>query len=429
MTVLTDIIEIQISRETTAVSRAAFNIPMFLATHTAFTERARSYASLTEIADDFASTSNVYLAASKFFGQELTPPSIVVGKRYSDSVSVTLDSVTGSAVLSYDGTEVTTDISGAADAAAAVALIKADFDAASIATITFTDNLDGTFEIAPTVAGTDYSFVFSSQFSAVYNSTETWVDALDAVTEVNDEWYALTAETHVQADVESLAAAIEARKKIYGTSSSDTNILDAVSTTDVGYTLFAAAYVRTFVLYSANADTQYPEAAWIGGQLPEQPGSNTWKFKTLAGVTFDSLSSTQANSAKAKNVDTYERVGGVNITSEGVMAGGEFIDVMIFVDWLEARMRESIYFRLVNSKKIAYTQAGVTIIENEIRRVLAEGITNGGLAPNPQPIVSVPNVLSIDPNLRATRTLEGITFEGRLAGAIHFVKVRGTVTV
>jgi len=82
------------------------------------------------------------------------------------------------------------------------------------------------------------------------------------------------------------------------------------------------------------------------------------------------------------------------LTSEGTMAGGEFIDVMIFVDWLEARMRESIFFRLVNTKKIPYTQAGVTIIENEIRRVLAEGIAGGGLAPNPQPTVSVPNVLA-----------------------------------
>lgn len=429
MTVLTDIIEIQISRETTAVSRAAFNIPMFLATHTAFTGRARSYASLTEVADDFDSASNVYIAASKVFGQELTPPSLVVGKRYADSVSVTLDSVTGNATLSYNGTEVVTDISGAANATAAVALIKTDFDSAGISGIDFTDNLDGTFEIEPSVAGDDYSFQFSSQFSVVYNTTETWVDALDAVTDENNDWYALIAETHVEADVLALAGAIEARKKIYGTSSSDTDILDALSTDDIAKQLFDLSYVRTFLLYSATADTQYPEAAWIGGQLPEQPGSNTWKFKTLAGVTVSSLSSTQANSAKAKNANTYERVGGVNITSEGVMAGGEFIDVMIFVDWLEARMRESIYFRLVNSKKIPFTQAGITIIENEIRRVLAEGIVNGGLAPNPQPTVSVPNVLAIDPNLRALRTLEGITFEGRLAGALHFVKIRGVVTV
>ena len=429
MTVLTDIIDIQISRETTAVSRAAFNIPIFLATHANFTERARSYASLEEVAADFDSQSNVYVAASKFFGQEIRPPQIVVGKRYAESVDVTLNTVSGNAVLSYNGTEITTDISGAANATAAVALIKTDFDNASISDITFTDNLDGTFRIEPAVAGDQYSFQFSSQFSAVYNSTETWVDALDNVSDENNEWYALVAETHTEADVLALAGAVEARKKIYGTSSSDVNILDAGSTTDIAKQLFDLGYQRTFIMYSATADTQYPEAAWIGGQLPEQPGSNTWKFKTLSGVTVSALSSTQANAAKDKNANTYERVGGVSITSEGKMAGGEFIDVMIFVDWLEARMRESIFFRLVNTKKIPYTQAGVTIIENEIRRVLAEGITNGGLAPNPQPTVSVPNVLAIDPNLRATRTLEGITFEGRLAGAVHFVKVRGTVTV
>lgn len=429
MTVLKDIIDIQISRETTAVSRAAFNIPMFLATHANFVERSRSYSSLEALSADFDSDSSVYIAASKLFGQEIRPPQVVIGKRYADSVDVSLEDVSGSAVLSYNGTDVTTDISGAADATAAVALIEDDFTAASITGISFTDNLDGTFTIAPSTSGDEYSFQYSSQFTATYNATETWVDAKDAVSDENNEWYALTAETHVEEDVLALAGSVEATNKIYGTSSSDTEILSASSTTDIGVQLFDLGYQRTFVVYSATADTQYPEAAWIGGQLPEQPGSNTWKFKPLAGVTVSKLSSTQANAAKDKNVNTYERVGGVTMVSEGTMSGGEFIDVIIFVDWLQARMRESIFFRLVNTKKIPYTQAGVTLIENEIRRVLAEGITNGGLAPNPQPTVTVPNVLALDPNLRATRTLEGISFEGRLAGAIHFVKVRGTVTV
>jgi len=429
MTVLTDIIDIQISRETTAVSRAAFNIPMFLATHTAFSERVRTYSSLQALSSDFDSTSNVYVAASKLFGQEIRPPQIVVGRKASDSVEVSLTEVTGTAVISYNGSEVSTDISGAADAAAAVLLIEADFTSAAISGVDFTDNLDGTFNVSPAVFGQDFSFSTSNQFSKTYPSTESWVDALDAVSNVNNEWYALVAETHAAEDVLLIAGAVEARKKIFGTSTDDTEVTNATSVDDVALSLSDLGYQRTFVVYSEGANTQYPEAAWIGGQLPEQPGSNTWKFKSLSGVTVSGLNSTQSGAAKAKNANTYERVGGVTITSEGTMAGGEFIDVIIFVDWLEARMRESIFFRLINTKKIPYTQAGVTIIENEIRRVLAEGITNGGLAPNPQPTVSVPNVLSLDPNLRATRTLEGISFEGRLAGAIHFVKVRGTVTV
>lgn len=429
MTVLTDIIDIQISRETTAVSRAAFNIPMFLATHANFVERARSYSSLEALSADFDSESNVYRAASKLFGQEIRPPQIVIGKRYAESIDVSIEEVTGTAEISYNGTEVTTDISGAADATEAVGLIETDFTAENISGITFTDNEDGTFTIEPSTSGDQYSFVASDQFSLSFTASENWVDALDSVSDENNDWYALTAETHETADVLAIAAAMEARNKIYGTSSSDADILSASSTDDIGTQLYDLGYQRTFIVFSEDADTQYPEAAWIGGQLPEQPGSNTWKFKPLAGVTVSRLSSTQANAAKDKSVNTYERVGGVSMVSEGTMAGGEFIDVMIFVDWLQARMRESIFFRLVNTKKIPYTQAGVTLIENEIRRVLAEGITNGGLAPNPQPTVTVPNVLALDPNLRATRTLEGISFEGRLAGAIHFVKVRGTVTV
>jgi hypothetical protein len=429
MTVLTDIIDIQISRETTAVSRAAFNVPMFLATHTAFVERARIYSSLLAVSADFSSTSSVYVAATKLFGQEIKPPQIVVGRRKVDSSAVTLVTVTGSAELFFNGTKITVDVGSEANATDGVAAIETAFTGAGIDGVTFTDNTDGSFEVSSSVSGVAFSFSASSQFTVVNTSTEAWVEALDSVSDENNEWYALAIETHERLDVTLVAGAMEARKQIFGTSTSDVQVTSASSTDDLAVNLFSLGYQRTFVFYSENADTEYPEAAWIGSQLPEQPGSNTWKFKSLSGVTVSGLNSTQASAVKAKNANTYERVGGVSITSEGRMAGGEFIDVMIFVDWLEARMRESIFFRLVNTKKIPYTQAGVTIIENEIRRVLAEGITTGGLAPNPQPKVTVPNVLSLDPNLRALRTLEGISFEARLAGAIHFVTVRGTVSV
>ena len=38
-------------------------------------------------------------------------------------------------------------------------------------------------------------------------------------------------------------------------------------------------------------------------------------------------------------------------------------------------------------------------------------------------------VLTLSSNVRAQRIFEGITFDARLAGAIHFVKISGTVTV
>ncbi|MNQ67149.1 hypothetical protein D3C85_816590 [compost metagenome] len=102
---------------------------------------------------------------------------------------------------------------------------------------------------------------------------------------------------------------------------------------------------------------------------------------------------------------------------------------MVFVDWLEARLRERIWFRLANSKKIPYTQAGATILEAEVRAQLREGIRVGGLAETPAPVVNVPDVTTLAPNLRAQRIFDGIEFEATLAGAIHFVSIAGRVTV
>ena len=354
MATISDIVEINISRETSAVSRAGFNIPMFLGTHSNFPERQRSYTNLAGVAEDFNSTDPAYIAATRLFGQDIEPPEIVIGKRYADSVDVSVLGTSGTITNTYNGTEVVTDVSGAADATAAVGLIESDFTAASITGITFTDNLDGTYTVAPTTSGDDYSFKVepASAVSVTYNASETYVDALDEVSNINNDWYALVTETHADADILSIAAAIEARRKIYGTSTSNTDVLSAVSTTDIGQQLYDLGYTRTFIMYHADADTAYPEAAWIGGQLPEQPGSNTWKFKTLAGIPVSPLSTSQFNAAKDKNVNVYQRVGGVGITAEGVTGSGEYIDVTSFIDWLEARMQERIYFRLVNLKKV-----------------------------------------------------------------------------
>ena len=182
-------------------------------------------------------------------------------------------------------------------------------------------------------------------------------------------------------------------------------------------------------MYSANADTQYPECALMGLMLPEVPGSADWTYKQLSGVSADALTTTEATNLHTKNYTTYESVGGVSATVGGDMVGGEKIDVMIGVDWTEARMRENIWFRMVNAKKVPYTAAGATIIETEIRRVLSEGIRNGLFADTPAPVVIMPAVLSQDANDRAARIYRGITFEARLAGSLRFIKIRGIVSI
>lgn len=428
MTQITDIIKIDISRETQAVSQTNFNIPLFLATFTNFAERAREYASLADVAGDFATTSTVYKASQKLFGQQLTPAKIVIGRRQVPGVTVNVGTLANSTLysLTINDTVFSATSDASATAIEIVAALKIAYNAAPITGITFTDNLDGTFVVASTV---NWSFKTSANLTVANQpATETYVDALEAVQQVNNKWYALTCESHVKADILLLAAAIEAKKKVYGASTSDLDVKTS-ATTDVATALKNATYFRTFLIWSATADTEFPECAWVGYQLQEQPGSNTWAYKSLSGVTISSISTSEASIIHDKNATTYEIVGGVNRTVGGATSGGEWIDIMVFVDWLEARMAERIWFRLANSKKIPYTQAGATIIETEVRAQLREGQRAGGIADSPAPVVITPDVLTISQNARAGRVFEGMKFEARLAGAIHFIKIAGTVTV
>lgn len=246
------------------------------------------------------------------------------------------------------------------------------------------------------------------------------VEALEAVEQVNSEWYAVVSDTQDADEQEALSDAIQAREKIYGLSTSDPNAITPLET-DIGARLSAKSAARTFGVYLPTADTEYPEAAWIGSQLAVTPGQNDWDFKRANGVTASKLSSTAISYLKAKNYNYFHSKGGVNIFQNGDMFDGKPIDIQIGKDWLTARIQEAIYFRLINMLKVPMTDAGLLIIENEIRSVLAQAEANtlidGGWS------VSTPPIMSIPETMRAQRAAGVFVIRARLAGAVRSVDI------
>ena len=102
---------------------------------------------------------------------------------------------------------------------------------------------------------------------------------------------------------------------------------------------------------------------------------------------------------------------------------------MIGVDWLQARIQESVFYRLINRKKIPMTRAGAALIESEIRAVLGTGVANGLIADDTPFTVVSPDPLAIPEQERAARRLGDFTFAARLSGAVQYVTIRGIVTV
>lgn len=262
---------------------------------------------------------------------------------------------------------------------------------------------------------------------AYIEGTETVVEALDAIRTEDDDWYALALVSRALADQQAAASYVQSLRKIAGFGSSSSNILDK-TTPNLVNDFFSNSYGRAFAGYYGEAATKYPEIAWLGRVLPADPGSITWKFKTLVGIVPDSLSSTQRGNIRDEFGNYYNRVGGVNITEEGWMGDGGFIDEVRGVDWIHARMQEAIYARLVNLPKIPYTNAGADVIVNEMEAVLRRAEVQGILVPG-QSSVTKPDVRSLPFNDKASRILPDLEFSGILQGAVHKIQIQGVVTV
>ncbi len=253
---------------------------------------------------------------------------------------------------------------------------------------------------------------------------------LSAIETLDDtSWYGIAFDHSPQTVIEAVAVWVESRRKLAICNTSDSVCLDSVVTTDVASVLKAAAYARTELLFSAKEILSYSAAGWQGVMLPKDPGSATWAFKTIKGITADILTGGQKSAAKAKNLNTYTTLGGKNVTQWGQDPDGGYTDIVIGSDWLFARMQEAIFAAFTAADKIPYTDSGADTIRNVINNVLRLGIKKGFLSADPAFTITIPAVADIDPAERAGRNLPDVEWSATLAGAIHTVDVSGTLSV
>lgn len=346
---LKDIVNVNITRQTTSVAVAAFNVPLILSTFatskttTAFT-RARSYGSLKELEDDgWASTDAVYKIANAIFAQNPSVSRIVVGRADSGDETV----------------------------------------AASLAAIQAEDN----------------------------------------------SWYGLVVDQAMIDKAEDIAAWVEANKKFAFYWTTDSNVVEATNSTDIASVLKGKAYDRAATMWhqTPTAGADYPEAAWMGEGFPYEPGSSTWAYKTLKGITPDNVSGKETT-LQNKNCNYYSEVGGVNITQEGKVASGEWIDIIIGTDWIEARLRESVYSAFVNNRKIPYDDTGIAVIEGLVKGVLNEAASKGILQAD-SIVVTVPRYADIPQADKIARKLPDVKFTALYQGAIHRTTINGTISI
>lgn len=459
---ISTIVNVQISLTSPSITQAGFGTPLILTNETPLsswgTELIREYTALADVLEDWTSSDDVYLAATKIFSQTPHVESVKIGlettrvaqvKTLVFSADFVASNVVGAFTFSIGGITYTiTATNFTTDNATTLAAITTKITA--LAGLNATDDGLHTITITSAVAGLSFTGVVpvvtlgASQATAVFATTVANVgpaESLAAISEQDDAYYGVNWVERDAGLVFEMATYIETVRKLYGTVTQSAGAIDSTSTTDIAYLLSASSFLRTFTMYNADV-TDYLDAGWMGREFPYDPGSTTWKFKTISGGVADSLTSAQRSALINKNANMYITVGGSDITTEGVTASGEYIDTVTGTDWLQARIEESIYSRLVSLPKVPFTNAGIAIIENEIRAQLENAIRVGFLSGDPldpdsndderrtKPyIITVPLSTEVSSADRANRALTGITFEARAAGAIHSVTIMGSITV
>lgn len=249
------------------------------------------------------------------------------------------------------------------------------------------------YAIAPD-AGTD----ISAQLKLTEDEASTPIPGFDAETPVecalamanfSANWYGLMFAASVQptddqaVDVGELIQGLSV-SRIFGSTITDTDVLDALVEDDLASRLSDLNYTRSFVQYSENS---YAIASFFGRAFSVNFAANrstiTLMYKQEPGVVAEELTETQAQTLQAKRCNVFvEYDNDTAIIQYGVMSGQAYFDEIHGLDWFQNAVQNECYNLLYQSAtKIPQTDAGSNQIVNTIGAVCNEAINNGLAAP------------------------------------------------
>ncbi|WQM78949.1 hypothetical protein [Salmonella phage PC79-13] len=443
------IVNVDITLNTAGTTREGFGLPLFLASTDNFEERVRGYTSLTEVAEDFGENTAAYKAARQLWSQTPKVTQLYIGRRsmqYTISIPDAVVERTDYSLTIAVGGGVSQPYRYTAQADDTALIVLTQFKGQIEADPTIKDdvtiNVTGTGSSATmivTKAG-DNDFVkvtsTTNTVSIAGTTADTAASALAAIETYSTDWYFISAEDRTAQFVLAMASEIQARKKIFFTANADVAALqgtELASASDVPAQLAKSMYTRTVCLWHHTASHDYPEMAYVAYGAPYDAGSIAWGNAQLTGVEASlqpanqrPLTSIQKSALDVRHCNFIDLDGGVPVVRRGITSGGEWIDIIRGVDWLESDLKTSLRDLLINQKggKITYDDTGITRIRQVIETSLQRAVNRNFLSSY---TVNVPKASQVALADKKARILKDVTFAGILAGAILDVDLKGTV--
>jgi Protein of unknown function (DUF3383) len=435
---LSDHIVLNIVADSAGVARAGFGVPLILSANAGWTERVRSYSDIASVLSDFASGTPEYLTANAIFSQSPRPAKIKIGRsalkptlRYLIT-PVAVNSTVYSVAVSGPGITAST-ASYTSDGSATAAEISAGLTTAINAVVGnnyLAADLTGSLTVTADAPGNWFALEFDPLLLTVkQNHADPGVATdLAAIALEDGDWYCLLTNYNSSAYVDGAATWVESNGRIYTAHVNDSEAISTVvGNGDTLDMLHTNTYGRTAGFWHIS-NSKHLAGRSAGKRLPLEPGSNTWKFAQLGGISTSNLTGTHRGNLTARKANFFENVAGKSFLSEGTMADGTFIDDQIGLDWLDDDLRKSVLEVLLASPKTPYTDEGISRIEAAVKASLTRaerrGIITEGWG------VTVPKAADVSLGDKAARILRNVNFTATLAGAIHGVNaINGVISV
>ncbi|WP_306568989.1 DUF3383 family protein [Faecalispora jeddahensis] len=257
------------------------------------------------------------------------------------------------------------------------------------------------------------------------------VTAIETFRQTDDDWYMLLTDQSDDDYVKALAAWAEASEPTeaeLGAGEEDHRKIYLGQTTNKA---LACTNRRSIIIYTADTD-EWADAAYVGNVGPFYPKSVTWKFKRPQGLTVPDLTEAEKAALEEANINFLTTEYKREYVKNGTCADGEFIDVQLGADYLAYTMRNNLYDIFLQNAKVSYTDAGFALVAGGVVAALNRAVDLGIIARDVESGQGVFTVVipkrseATDEEARA-RQMPDITWEALLEGAVHGVKVKGTL--
>lgn len=260
---------------------------------------------------------------------------------------------------------------------------------------------------------------------ATDGTAATWLSEVDNVTK---DWRQLVVVT------ESSETAIAVSAIMSKVETLDNKLYFADLASDDDTSLTVSGINRTVLFYCDGTDEHpSPSAALVGATAGLPVGSITYKNMILKGISPQKLTDTEMAAIHDKGGITFVTKAGDNVTSEGKVAGGEYIDIIDSKDYVISQLEYRTQKVLNSSGKVPYDNGGIALLQSICEDVLKDAYNNGIIASKddgtPDYTVNYALRSEVTDADRVARKYVGGQFSFKLSGAIHEVEVIGSIEI